>query len=67
MIAVAAVKQIDILTQILLIAHRNAQLTIKGQIALAGNIVAARHALLLRIAQIFPAGKRLIVVGREAH
>ena len=67
MIAVAAVKEIDVIAEILLPAQRHAELTIERQIALSGDVVAARHALLLGVAAVLPAAYRVIVVGGEAQ
>ena len=62
-IARSAIEEIDVIAEVLLEAHAGIQMMEPRQPGFSGDVIAARHALLLDVRAIAPASKGLIIVG----
>ncbi|MNL40382.1 hypothetical protein D3C87_1627260 [compost metagenome] len=63
----SATKQVDVIAKILLKTHAGIQMMKIRQPGFGRHVISARHALLLEIRAVTPAGKRLIIICRQAQ
>ena len=66
-IAGSTVEQVNVVTKVLLKADAGVEMMKPRQPGFSGHVIATRHALLLHVRTLAPAGQRLIVIGRQTQ